>query len=93
MQVTADVFGLPTARPSLYETSGLGAAITLAVGVGFHDGFPAAVEAMTRVGDVFEPDMTTHRLYDALFRKVYKRMYRKMKPLYERIREITGYPK
>ena len=27
MQITADVFGLPAARPRLYETSGLGAAI------------------------------------------------------------------
>ena len=26
MQLTADIFGLPTARPHIYETSGLGAA-------------------------------------------------------------------
>ena len=93
MQITADIFGLPTARPHIYETSGLGAAIDLAVGLGIHPDFQTAVAAMTRVGEVFEPDMITHDLYDALYRKVYKKMYKSLKPLYESIREITGYPK
>ena len=93
MQVTADVFGLPTARPHLYETSGLGAAIDLAVGLGLHNDFKTAVKAMTRTGDVFEPDPASHRLYDALYKEVYCKMYKKLKPFYEKIREITGYPK
>lgn len=93
MQLTADVFGLPTTRPHLYETSGLGAAIDTAVGLGLHPDFETAVKAMTRPGDHFEPDVSNQRLYDELYRKVYKRMYRRLKPLYEKIREITGYPK
>lgn len=92
MQITADVFGLPTARPQLYETSGLGAAIDIAVGCGLHANFTDAVKAMTRVGDVFEPNPSTHRLYDALYQRVYRRMYARLKPLYEEIRSITGYP-
>jgi sugar (pentulose or hexulose) kinase len=93
MQITADIFGMPTARPHLYETSGLGAAIDAAVGLGLHPDFKTAVKAMTHVGEVFEPDQKNHRLYDALYHDVYKKMYRRLKPLYERIREITGYPK
>ena len=93
MQLTADIFGLPTARPHLYETSGLGASIDAAVGLGLHPDFKSAVAAMTRIGDVFEPDRKNHALYDALYREVYKKMYRRLKPLYRRIREITGYPK
>ncbi len=93
LQLTADVFGMPTARPHLYETSGLGAAIDAAVGLGFHRDFESAVKEMTRVGEVFEPDQKNHRLYDALYHDVYKKMYKHLKPLYERIREITGYPK
>jgi sugar (pentulose or hexulose) kinase len=93
MQVTADVFGLPTARPRLYETSGLGAAIDAAFGLGFYSDFKTAVKAMTHVGDVFEPDLKTHELYNALYYDVYKKMYRNLRPLYERIRAITGYPK
>jgi sugar (pentulose or hexulose) kinase len=92
MQITADVFGLPTARPHLYETSGLGAAIDAAVGLGLHPDFQQAIAAMTRVGRVFEPDASQCKLYDALYRRVYRQMYRRLKPLYDEIREITGYP-
>ena len=93
LQLTADVFGLPTARPHLYETSALGAAIDAAVGVGLHADFPSAVRAMTHVGTVFEPSPKTHELYNALYRDVYKKMYRKLKPLYKRIQQLTGYPR
>ncbi len=92
MQITADVFGLPTARPHIYETSGLGAAIDIAVGLGLHPDFDTAIGEMTRIGAVFEPIAANHRLYDALYHQVFKRMYRSLKPLYERIRAITGYP-
>jgi len=92
MQITADLFGLPTAKPHLYETSGLGAAIDAAVGLGFHSDFKTAVKAMTHVGQVFEPDLENHKLYNALYHDVYKKMYKRLKPLYQRIREITGYP-
>jgi sugar (pentulose or hexulose) kinase len=93
MQITADIFGLPTARPHLYETSGLGAAIDAAVGMGLHADFKTAVAAMTHVGEVFEPDQKNHQLYDQLYHDVYRQMYKRLKPLYVRIREITGYPK
>lgn len=92
MQITADVFGLPTARPHVYETSGLGAAIDAAVGLGLHGDFASAVAAMSHEGEVFEPDPATHRVYDDLYRRVYLRMYRRLRPLYEEIRAITGYP-
>jgi sugar (pentulose or hexulose) kinase len=93
MQLTADIFGLPTTKPHLYETSGLGAAIDAAVGLGLHPDFKTAVKAMTHVGEVYEPDQKNHRLYNALYYDVYKKMYKRLKPLYERIKDITGYPK
>jgi sugar (pentulose or hexulose) kinase len=93
MQITADIFGLPTARPHVYEASGLGAAIDAAVGLGLHPDFDTAVREMTRVGRQFEPDEQNRRLYDDLYRDVYLKMYRRLKPLYEDIRRITGYPK
>jgi len=45
------------------------------------------------VGEVYEPDQRNHRLYEALYLDVYKKMYKRLKPLFKRIREITGYPK
>ncbi len=92
MQLTADIFGLPAARPHLYETAGLGAAMDAAVGLGLHAGFPQAVQAMTRVARVFEPDPENKGIYDGLYTQVYQQMYARLRPLYERIREITGYP-
>jgi sugar (pentulose or hexulose) kinase len=92
VQLTADIFGLPTARLHLYETAGLGAAIDAAVGLGLHPGFPQAVQAMTRVAQVFEPNPENHATYDGLYSQVYQHMYNRLRPLYERIRDITGYP-
>ncbi len=93
MQLSADVFGLPAIRPHVYETSGLGAAIDAAVGLKLHPDFDTAVREMTRVGRVFDPDPQTHALYDALYRRVYLKLYERLKPLYKEIREITGYPR
>ena len=92
MQITADVFGLPVARPHVYEASGLGAAIDAAVGLGLHPDFEAAVRSMTRVGRVFAPDPAISALYGELYTRVYRQMYARLKPLYEEIRTITGYP-
>jgi sugar (pentulose or hexulose) kinase len=92
MQITADVFNLPARRPHTYETSGLGAAMDAAVGLGFHANFAAAVTEMTRVSRTFEPRPAAHRIYEGLYQRVYKKLYPKLKPLYEEIRRITGYP-
>jgi sugar (pentulose or hexulose) kinase len=92
MQLTADIFNLPTARPQVYEASGLGAAIDAAVGLKLQPDFSTAVRDMTHVGDTFEPDPNAHAIYDALFNRVYLKLYKRLKPLYEEIRDITGYP-
>jgi sugar (pentulose or hexulose) kinase len=88
LQLTADVFGLPAARPHVYEASGLGAAIDAAVGAGIHSDFTIAIREMTRVRDTFEPNIKTHAIYDELYNHVYKKMYDRLKPLYERMRHI-----
>ena len=92
MQLTADIFGLPAARPHIYETSALGAAIDAAVGLGLHPDFPTAMQRMTRLGRVFEPIRANQRIYDELYRRVYQKMYPRLQPLYREIQKITGYP-
>ena len=92
MQITADVFGLPATRPHLYEASGLGAAIDAAVGVGIYSDFDSAIKNMTHEGRSFLPRTDTQEIYNDLYRKVYKPMYKRLKPLYENIRNIVGYP-
>jgi sugar (pentulose or hexulose) kinase len=90
MQLTADVFGLPAARPHVYEASGLGAAIDAAVGLGLHPDFETAIRNMTRIGNTYEPDPQAHRIYDELFQRVYRKMYTNLRPLYEEIRSIIS---
>ena len=92
MQITADIFGLAAERPEVYETSALGAAINLAVGLGLHPDYAAAVRAMTRVGRRFVPEPGAQAIYLRLYREVYRDLYPRLQPLYRRIRDITGYP-
>lgn len=92
MQLTADIFNLPVERPHTYETSGLGAAIDAAVGIGLYPNFEQAINSMTRVGEVFQPDPERAALYRSLYKDVYLKMYHQLQPLYKRIQEVTGYP-
>ncbi|WP_338764655.1 FGGY-family carbohydrate kinase [Massilia sp. METH4] len=92
MQLTADIFGLPAVRAHVHEASGLGAAMAVAVGLGLHRDVETAVGAMTRTGRAFLPDAANRRIYEDLYRRVYLKMYRRLRPMYEEIAAITGYP-
>ena len=92
MQITADIFGLTAERPHTYETSGLGAAINAAVGVGLYPDYQSALDHMTHEGDRFTPNAENAAVYDQLYRDVYLKMYDRLSPLYHSIRTITGYP-
>lgn len=92
LQITADVFNRPALRPAVRETSALGAAINTAVGLGLHADYASAVAAMCHIGERFEPEPAAVQTYDALYKEVYRPLYARLKPLYQRIRHITGYP-
>jgi sugar (pentulose or hexulose) kinase len=90
MQITADIFGMEVERPHTFETSGLGAAIAAAVGTGMYPDFASAVSGMTRVRDRFSPDTANRQTYDCLYRDVYRKMYKSLKPSYKAIQAITN---
>jgi len=92
MQLTADIFNLPACRPHTFETSGLGAAINAAVGLGIYNDYKAAVAQMTRLQETFYPIKQHVVLYEKLYSQVYLVMYKRLKPIYQRIKKITGYP-
>ena len=93
MQITADVFGLPTMRMHTSNLAALGAAIDAAVALGIHKSFREAVERMVRVKTAFQPVDENVKIYDRLFREVYVKMYPTLSPLHHRIAEIINYPK
>src|SRR5699024_7605676 len=71
MQILADVFNLPAERARTHETSGLGAAINAAVGLGWYADHAAAVTAMTGRGECFRPRPEAVAVYDGLYRGAY----------------------
>jgi sugar (pentulose or hexulose) kinase len=91
-RITADVFNLPLVRGATYETSGLGAAMVTAAGLGMYPSVGDAVAAMARRAEVFEPEPGRAELYEKLYTRVYRKMYPALEPLYEAIRDITNYP-
>ncbi len=93
LQLTADIFNMKVEKPHTFETSALGAAINAAVGLKLYPDFRTAIDKMCHVGETFEPIPENVRIYDQLYRRVYSRMYRKLKPLYNDIRDIINYPK
>ena len=89
MQITADIFNLPAHRPHVYEASGLGAAINAAVGIGLHADFDTAITAMTHPGDRFLPNPANAEIYEQIYRRVYLKMYGRLKDFYKEIKRIT----
>lgn len=66
MRMVADAAGLPVVRGGTDEASALGAAITAAVGAGWHDGFAAAAAAMTVTRERIEPSLAQKPAWDRL---------------------------
>lgn len=92
MQLTADIFDLPVEKPSLYETSALGAAINAAMGMGYFETYEQAIAAMCHTGKTYYPIPANRDLYKKLYHRIYKKMYGRLRRLYHEIRDITGYP-
>ena len=90
--ITADIFNIPMVKGQTHETSGLGAAILVAKGLGWFPNLDEAVNKMVHVQKIFEPVTDNVKIYKEMYSKVYSKMYKVLKPLYSQIREITGYP-
>ena len=50
----------------------------------------AAVRAMTRTGRTFEPDRANAVRYDALYARVYRKLYARLEPLYAELQAVVG---
>jgi sugar (pentulose or hexulose) kinase len=92
-QIMANIFNRPMIKGQTHETSSLGAAILVAKGLNWYKSIEEAAENMVHVKRVFKPDSDAVEIYQALYAEVYLKLYKILKPLYARIRKITGYPK
>lgn len=92
MQLTANIFNLPTHRPHTFETSSLGAAMLGYIGLGVHT-IESAIKEMTRFEKTFTPQKEEVEVYKQIYQDVYLEIYPQLKPIYKKIQKITGYPK
>jgi len=91
-QLSADIFGRTVVRGKTYETSALGAAINMAVGIGLYADYQEAVSNMVHYEEKeFVPNQDNEEIYSALYST-----FLKINPLlgkvFNEIQEATGYP-
>jgi xylulokinase len=89
MQIVADVFARPAQRAGVPDAAAVGAAICAAVGSGAHVDFEAAMAAMTRPGQVFEPVRESQDLYAEL-RSTFAALPEFTDPMFRRIAGLGG---
>lgn len=83
MQIASDVFNLPCERVQTHETSGLGAAISCAKGVGFYDTISDGAKAMVKHGKRFEPGENA-AIYQEIYRTKSSTIYSYLKSFYKK---------
>jgi sugar (pentulose or hexulose) kinase len=89
-QITADMCGLPVSRVQTYETSGLGAAMVGFVGMNEFKDLDEARDNMVHYGDEFLPNPENYRVYSVTYDRIYKNMYKCVKPLYAEMRNVRN---
>lgn len=87
-QITADMFGVPVRRTQTFEVSGIGCAIAAFVGLGEFKDYREAVQHMVFPKDCFFPNIAQHKIYETLYADIFKNIYGKLSPLYQRLNEI-----
>ena len=87
-QIMADVTGVEVVRGQA-EATCLGAGILAAVAAGMHSDILSAAWAMTATGARFEPDTERHAFYSMLYSDVYKPLFPTLRPLIDRLTELT----
>ena len=88
-QITADIFGLPVSKVQTYETTTLGAAMTVFIATGVYKDVDEATKNMVHPAHTFKPNKENNEIYDSLYKKVYLRMYPKLKNVYRQLNKFT----
>lgn len=88
-QITADIFGLPVSRVQTYETTSLGASISVFLGLGRFSSIEEATKAMSHKGKTFYPNEIAQKEYEFLYKNVYIKMYPQLKGVYKDINKFS----
>ena len=88
-QITADIFNLPVSRVQTYETTSLGEAVSVFVALNEFSSVEEATKAMVHKTTTFSPNEVAAQQYEDLYRKVYLKMFPKLKDVYKHINKFT----
>ncbi len=88
-QITADIFNVPVSRVQTYETSSLGCAIIAFTAIGVFKNYDDAIASMVHKSITFYPISKNVITYNELFKKVYKKIYPKMRKINNSIRKCN----
>lgn len=87
-QITSDIFGVPVERIQTFETASLGAALAVFLSTGEFASWDEAVKAMVHPQKEFLPNKENHAKYNYLFKKVYCKIYPRLRHVYKHIRKF-----
>lgn len=87
-QILADTFGLPVKRIHTHEACSVGAAMVAFVANGEFESFDEAIKSMVHEKDVFTPDAENHEIYMNMYNKVYRKIYKNVRPLYATMNDL-----
>lgn len=87
-QITADIFGIPVERIQTYETASLGTAISTFLSIGEFASKEDAIKAMVHSSKQFVPNLENHAKYTYLYKKVYLKIYPRLKHVYKSIKKF-----
>ncbi len=88
LQITADIFNRPVEKPSISEASGLGSAMVAFYGLGIYKSIEEAVKNMYKKSKIIYPNKENHYIYDKIYKNSYLKIYKKLKPIYQNMKEI-----
>ena len=86
-QILSDVTGLPVKCIQTHEACGLGSSMVAFVAKGEFKDYEEAAKSMVQIRRTYEPDMKNHELYMKIYQNVYSKMYKRLEPLYKRLRK------
>lgn len=88
MQIFADVFGIPSLRNDINNAAGLGAAINVAVGLGYYKDYDTAIDNMVKIRDSFSPNLENTKIYNKVIDYIYKDIKEYSDPINKKIYEL-----
>lgn len=86
--IIADVFGIPCYVSPEVESSTIGGAMSGFLDTGYYKTPKEAKDAMVKTGEKILPNKKNHEIYNALYHKVYLKMYPSMAQVYQNSKDF-----